>query len=98
MIILKKFFSEVIAIQNESSAALRDSTINYLKKRYKNIYLFFDIDNAGLAAASHFEEKGLTPIYLPLELVDKGIKDTAEFVAHFGLSKYKDFLKYKKLI
>lgn len=98
MIILKKFFPDVIAVQNESSSSLRDITIEKLKKKYKKIYLFFDIDDPGLKAAHYYKEKGFIPVYLPLTLRETDIKDSADFVKEYGIKRYSDFLKYNNLI
>lgn len=97
-IIFLKYFNEVIALQNESVGALRDSTLEYLKSKYKNIFLFFDIDKTGLENASKYLERGVTPIYLPLNLEEKGIKDCGDFVKTFGLKKFEQFLIYNKVI
>lgn len=96
-IIFKKYFTDVIGIQNESPAALRDKTLNYLKKRYKTIYINCDIDDAGQNATKYFMEKGCKPLTLPLSLREKGIKDCADFVKQYGLKRFEDFLQYSKL-
>lgn len=96
-IIFKKYFTDVIAIQNESAAALRDSLISYLKNKYKKIYINCDSDTAGINAMRLFKEKGLIPLMLPKVLVKEGIKDVADFVKTYGLKRFEDFLKYKKL-
>ena len=98
MIIFKKFFPDVIAVQNESPASLREVTIKKLKEKYKKIYIFFDIDEPGLKAVTHYEELGLTPIYLPTSALKNNVKDSADFVGFYGLRKFEEFLKYKKLI
>lgn len=98
-ILFKKYFTDVIGLQNESPASLRDTTINYLKKRYKRILINTDIDEAGLNAANFYKEKGLEPLLLPeLFNVKYDIKDIGDLVKQFGLSKFEGFLKYKNLI
>lgn len=92
-----KYFKDVISVQNEGASSLRDVTIKYFKSKYKNLYLFFDIDSTGLENAKVYEGKGLTPIYLPLNLVDKGIKDSADFVKEYGLDKFEKFLIYNNV-
>lgn len=97
-IIFKKYFKDVLALQNESQSSLRDVTLEFLKKKYENIYLFFDIDKAGLENAEKYEEKGLIPIYLPSSVLKHGVKDSSDFVKHYGLKKFERFLSYNKLI
>ena len=98
-IIFKKYFTDVIAIQNESPASLRDTTINYLKKRYKRILINTDIDNAGLNAAKFYEEKGLEPLLLPEVCYERyNVKDVGDLVSEFGIDRFEGFLKYKELI
>lgn len=98
-ILLKKFLTDVIAVQNESPSALRDVTIDFLKKKYKRIYYNSDSDDAGRAASEYFETKGLEPLTLPDSIYQsKGIKDLADLVKECGVNKLKDFLTYKKVI
>lgn len=98
-IIFKKYFSDVLAVQNESPAALKEKTINYLKKKYKFIYINTDLDEAGLMCLEHFKQHGLIPLMLP-EIVFKkhGVKDCSDFVKKFGLKRFENWLKYEKLI
>ena len=98
-IIFKKYFKDVIALQNESPAALRDKTLEYLKKRYNTIYINCDLDKAGKDAIAYYEEKGLVPLMLPDIVYEKhDIKDCADFVKAFGINRFQDFLRYKKVI
>lgn len=91
-----KYFDDVIGLQNESPAALRDSTISWLKRRYKQIYILTDNDKAGMEVSQHFEDKGLLPLYVPKD--DKGTKDWAEYVHRYGLKEFENILKINRLI
>lgn len=98
-LIFNKYFLEVLGLQNESMSALRDVTIKYLKMRYKTIYINTDLDKAGKEALEYFVSKGFEPLMLPDILYTKHkIKDVSDFVKEFGLKRFEDFLKYKKLI
>lgn len=99
VLIFRKHFSEVIGLQNESMSALRDVTIQYLKKKYKTIYINTDLDAAGKEALNYFVGKGFEPLMLPDLIYTKhGLKDIADFTKEFGIKRFEDFLKYKKLI
>ncbi len=97
-IIFKKYFTDVIGLQNESPAALRDKTIDWLKKRYKTIYINMDLDEAGQNAVAYYKEKGFIPLMLPDVIYKtKGIKDCADFVKEFGIERFEKFLKHNNL-
>ena len=98
-ILFKKYFTDVLGLQNESPASLRDNTINHLKKKYKRILINTDSDEAGINAAKYYQEKGLEPLQLPeIFYVKYDIKDVGDLVKQFGLSKFEKFLQYKNLI
>jgi hypothetical protein len=98
-LIFKKYFSDVIALQNESPASMRDKTFKYLKKRYKRIFINTDLDEAGLNALNYYTELGCEPLMLPdVVWVKHNIKDVGDFVKHFGIQRFESFLKYKNLI
>lgn len=98
MIIFKRYFTDVIALQNESSASLRDVTIDFLLKKYKNIYLFFDGDSTGILNSKYYETKGLKPIYIPEDIVSESLKDSADMVKIMGIAYFENFLKSNKLL
>lgn len=98
-IILKKYFTDVIALQNESPSSLRHTTIDYLNRKYKRILINTDLDNAGKEALEYYEAYGFEPLMLPDIIYDKhNIKDISDFVKHFGIQRFESFLKYKQLI
>lgn len=98
-LILLKYFPDVIATQNESPSSLRDRTISFLDKRYDVKYYNSDIDKAGMSANEYFVGKGFEPLQIPEFLYEKhGIKDIADFVKHYGLKRFEDFLRHKNLI
>ena len=98
-ILLKKFFSDVIATQNESPSAMTDKTIAWLDKRYRTKIINYDCDEAGLRSSQYFINKGFTPLFVPDIAYQKhGIKDFADFVKHYGLPKLEAYFKYLNLI
>lgn len=97
-IILKKFFKNVIATQNESIQAINDETLSIINK-FKNKVLFWDADKTGIEMASYFKEQGLYSITTPLEEYEKNkIKDPGDFVTFYGLDFFQDFLKKDELL
>ena len=99
-IVLKKFFTDVIAFQNESKDACTKETMKVLKKQYKRIVLIFDCDPPGKKAAEWYKENyNLELYFMPTNAYEKyGIKDCSDFVKHFGLTIFKQYLKYIKLL
>lgn len=100
MIILKKFFTNVIATQNESKDALTDEDIERLKSCYDTINIWYDCDKAGIFASEYYKnEHGFNPIFTPISAYEKhGIKDLSDFVKHYGLETFKQYLQWLKLI
>lgn len=98
-IIFKKYFTDVIGLQNESIGALKQKTINYLKKRYKRIFINTDLDSAGKKALEHYTSIGFEPLMLPDLFYEKyGIKDVGDFVKEYGIERFEKFLKYNNLL
>lgn len=98
-IIFKKYFTDVIALQNESKDSLKIETLDYLKSRYKRIIVNFDCDKAGKHAYLHYKELGCEELTLPdFYFTQHKIKDFADLVKERGLITFERFLKYKRLI
>ena len=98
-LIFQKYFTDVIATQNESPQTLNEKTISFIDNKYDNVVFNQDLDDAGIRSASHFVQYGYTPLFVPDIVKEKrGIKDFADFVKFYGLKKFEDFLKYKNLI
>lgn len=100
MIILKKFFPNVIATQNESFDSLTEELVKKLKLSYNKIYVWYDQDKAGIFAANKLKEVyDFIPVFTPQNTYDNyGIKDLSDFVKHFGLTIFKQYLSWLKLI
>lgn len=94
MIVCRKFFSDVIALQNESLAAFDEEILLPVINNYKNVIFWFDCDNAGIEALEKYKEKGFTTFHFPKKFNDKfGVKDPSDFVKKWGLDYFKIFLK-----
>lgn len=99
-IVLKKFFTDCIAFQNESKDACTKETMRVLKKCYKRIILIFDNDKTGKFAAEWYKDNyNVEPVFMPDSSYEKyGIKDCSDFVKHYGLDVFKQYLQSLKLL
>ena len=99
-IILKKFFTDVIALQNESLAALSEKQAQFLMTKYKRIILNFDCDKPGLKAANDFVKAyGWDTFTTPQTLwEEKKIKDCSDLVEEYGIEVLKKYLKKEKVL
>lgn len=108
-IILKKYFTDVIALQNESPSALTKQAALALKKVYKTIYIWFDMDRPGIKAANYYKKVyGFIPLFTVnnnktiwqnlTKVKADSIKDLSDFVARHGIETFKKYLKHIKLI
>lgn len=97
-IITRKFHSDVIAVQNESLAALKDKTLDFLKTKYKRIICIFDNDERGMEACKEYSERGCECFHLPESIANQGIKDFGDLVKKFGLNAAERWLLTNKII
>lgn len=79
---------------NSENSLLDESTINWLKSRYKHIIILFDNDNAGKNAASKYSIYDIRAINLDLK------KDLSDSIKAYGIEKVREELliqlrKYK---
>lgn len=94
-IVLNKFFTDVIALQNESSASLGLDVIEHLRSKYGTIYINFDNDKPGLRASTYYEESfGFKPLVVPVEY---NVKDFSDFVDEYGIVKMNKLIRWMKL-
>ena len=104
-IVLRKFYTDVIGLQNESSSSITDELLQELKQKYKHIYVWFDYDRAGLKAYRYYREKygfkclwtvcNTNSIWKNLQIVkQKHIKDPSDFVARYTIDVFEKYLKY----
>lgn len=107
-IVLKKFFTDVIATQNESKDALKKEVIYALKQCYKHIYIWFDMDKPGIRAANYYKRKyDFKPLFVGsskrtlwqniINAKKIHVKDVSDFVAYYGIENFKIYLQNLKL-
>jgi hypothetical protein len=99
MMVLRKIWPDVMAVQNESEGALLGSLLTDLKKRYDKIYIWFDADNTGVENCTKFNKYGCGYINTPKHLwLDEKfqIKDPAEFARQFTIEGLREYT-YNKL-
>lgn len=97
-LITLKFHPDCIGIQNESKAALRDSTLDFLKQKYKRIICIFDNDERGIEACKEYTERGCEAYHLPTSLCEKGVKDISDLVKNYGLKNAEKWLMREHII
>lgn len=91
-IIASKYHTDTVSLQNESVAALKDVTLDFLKSKYKRIIVLTDSDKAGVATAEAYCERGVEGVSFPEEY-GKEIKDLADLTRYKGLKSVEFYLK-----
>ncbi len=98
MLVLKKIFTDVIATQNESEAALTTAIQEELKS-YKNKIIVWDNDETGVENCKKFNDKGFGYFNIPRDYyLNFGIKDPFDFVSYYGLRELKKLFIEKGLL
>lgn len=103
-IVLKKFFINVICLQNESLSAIDDELLKKLKILFKEIIVFFDLDRPGIYAVNQYRKKfKITPfiitfytenIWQDIKYAKKvKVKDPSDYVKKYGLDALQKLLK-----
>lgn len=98
LMILKKFFTDVVATQNESLSAIINCVD--ISKNYKRTIVIYDADAPGVEACTKITnqynwEYWNTPNYL---LRERGITDIPEYVTAFGLRTLEKRFKEQGLL
>jgi hypothetical protein len=99
-LIITKSFKDVACIKKHleynaisfhgESHYIKEDIINYFKKRYKNIYFFYDNDKSGIRDVRKLSELYNIPhIILP----DKGAKDISDYIKLYGITNAKQIVK-----
>lgn len=95
-LVLKKIFTDVISVQNESEQSLSLHDIFWLEIKYKNIIIAWDSDPPGLVASKKMLNKGFKTFNIPENYyLDYGITDFSDFVKTFNVKELKN-LFYKE--
>ena len=81
-----KFLSSCsFGVQNESSVAISDESINYITENSKERYLIFDADKKGVESSMFYNSKGFGYWNVPKRYYTQyGIKDPSDFVYRYG--------------
>jgi hypothetical protein len=94
VMLLKEFNCNAVAVKSETTLA-SNNAMNLLKSRFKNIIVFFDNDETGLAAANKFNEQYATRSFI----IDKkyNVKDISDFCKKYGKNQAKLFINENKI-
>lgn len=97
-ILLKQFFTDVIATQNESDNAVQQCIP--ISKEYKYTILLWDADPPGVTACKSVTNKyGWQYFNTPKHVyIEHGIKDICDYAKAFGLKALEKRFKENKLI
>lgn len=99
LIILRKFFKDVVATQNESEASLSEEVQNKLRRRYSQRIIIWDNDDVGVENCKKFNNKGFKYFNIPrAEYEHYRIKDCSDYVEAYGLMALESLLKTKNLL
>lgn len=108
-LVLRKFFPDVIGLQNESSSSISEELLASLQEEYDNIIIWFDFDRAGIKAYNFYKRKygfkgawtvcNGSNVWQNLMHVKRyKIKDPSDFVDRYGINIFGQYLKYIKLL
>lgn len=98
-LVLRKFYKCTIGVQNESIGCFTPDNIKYIKDNSNSQILAFDSDTPGKENSIKITQKfNFGYINTPNYLLQKNIKDFADWGRYEGLSKIEEFLKQKNLI
>jgi hypothetical protein len=88
--VLSLFKLPSIAPQSESQI-LSDDFVPKLRKRFENLYMFFDNDAAGMKGS----EKNSTKHNIPERFIpiDSGVKDVSDYIRKYGYTLTKKLIK-----
>lgn len=89
-----------IWFQNEGMCPSAD-VLEPLLDRFEKVHVFYDNDKAGIVAAEKIRnvllkhKNDVRTFHLPEELLDKGVKDSSDFVKAFSYKQLNEFIKSK---
>lgn len=96
---LKKFYPCCAGTQNESTVAISDKNITYLKENAEEVYIWFDNDVVGRKNSLFYTENyGMKPLFTPDELTSEGIKDLSGWIPLDGEEAVKQYLTQKGIL
>lgn len=98
-LVLKKIFTDVISVQNESEQSLPEHVIEFLNQNYKHKIIVFDADPPGVNACKKFNNKGFGYFNTPrIDYEKYSITDPSDYVKTFSLDLLKEEFKKKNLL
>lgn len=85
-LVCKKFVTKCSAgVQNESSVAISDENIKYIKENSTTPYVIFDNDSKGVESCTFYNRMGFLYWNVPkFYYNDRKIKDPSDLVYHYG--------------
>lgn len=97
-LVLRKFFPNVIGLQNESFSAISQQVLD-LSNAYNNIVFFGDNDRRGLEFCEEVKTLNWESIHFPAKFIEKfNVKDCSDFVKYFNTNTLEQYLKHIKLL
>ena len=99
MMVLKKVYPCVCAVQNESSACFSEENVLFLKDNSKKQVLCFDSDKAGVSNSRLITKQyDFGYLNVPRNYLSDGINDFADLARFYKLETIEKILKKKKLL
>jgi hypothetical protein len=99
LMVLKKVYPNVCAVQNEGIACFTPDNIEYLKANSKKQILSFDSDKTGVVNSQQITKLfDFEYMNVPRTYLSDGIKDFADLAKDYGMSKVEQIVKRKKLL
>lgn len=95
-VVMNKIFTDVIATQNESEAAISSDVENFIKLNYDRYIIVWDNDVVGVENCKKFNDRGFGYFNIPGEYYEMfKIKDCSDFVEYYGIDALKQLFKDK---
>lgn len=96
-IVLKKLFTDVFSVQNESENSFTEDRQQQILKDYKRRIIVFDNDDPGVNACIKFNQKGFDYFNIPKKYLEHKIKDPSDFIKAFGEDYLREIFKQKNI-
>ena len=93
LMVCRKYFSDVIALQNESPASWSSEILDPIINKYDNVIVWFDNDDAGINALDYYKDKFTTFTFPVRFRKEFGVKDPADFIKLWGKDNLKIYLE-----
>jgi hypothetical protein len=99
MMVLKKVYPCVCAVQNESLACFSEENVLFLKQNSEKQILSFDSDKAGVSNSQLITKQyDFGYLNVPRNYLSDGINDFADLGKEYGIETIEKILKRKKLL